>query len=64
MLLPDAPADVKAELSGVATHLNENEARRIGLEAGLVEVKVCAVTEVWAGLKFLIWVKDQPKKRI
>ena len=27
--------------------------RRIGLVAGLVDVKVCAVNEVWSGLKFV-----------
>ena len=47
--------------SGVATDLDENEVRRIGLDAGLVDVKVCAVTEVWSGLKFVIRVKDRPK---
>jgi hypothetical protein len=45
--------------SGVATDLNENEVRKIGLEAGLVDVKVCAVTEVWSGLKFVRRVKDR-----
>jgi len=25
-------------------------------------VKVCAVSEVWSGLKFVIRVKDRPKK--
>ena len=33
--------------SGVVTDLNEHEVRRIGLEAGLVDVKVCAVSEIW-----------------
>jgi hypothetical protein len=47
--------------SGVATDLNENLIREIGLKAGLVDVKVCAVTEVWSGLKFVIRVKDRPK---
>jgi hypothetical protein len=46
--------------SGVATDLNENDVRRIGLLAGLVDVKVCAVNEVWSGLKFVIRVKDRP----
>jgi hypothetical protein len=46
--------------SGVATDLNENDVRRIGLTAGLVDVKVCAVNEVWSGLKFVIRVKDRP----
>ena len=49
--------------SGVATDLNENEVRRIGLEAGLVDVKVCAVSEIWSGLKFVIRVKDREKRR-
>jgi hypothetical protein len=47
--------------SGLATDLNENEVRRIGLEAGLVDVKVCAVNEIWSGLKFVIRVKDRSK---
>jgi hypothetical protein len=45
--------------SGVATDLNENDVRRIGLAAGLVDVKVCAVSEVWSGLKFVRRVKDR-----
>ena len=45
--------------SGVASDLDENEVRRIGLEAGLVDVKVCAVNEVWSGLKFVIRLKDR-----
>jgi hypothetical protein len=48
--------------SGVATDLTENEVRRIGLEAGLVDVKVCAVTDVWSGLKFVIRVKDRAQR--
>jgi hypothetical protein len=47
--------------SGVATDLHENEVRKIGLETGLVDVKVCAVNEVWSGLKFVIRVKDRKK---
>jgi hypothetical protein len=47
--------------SGVATDLTDNEVRRIGLEAGLVDIKVCAVSEVWSGLKFVIRVKDRLK---
>jgi len=45
--------------SGVATDLNGNIVREIGLAAGLVDVKVCAVTEVWSGLKFVRRVKDR-----
>ncbi len=45
--------------SGVVTDLDENVVRQIGLDAGLVDVKVCAVTEVWSGLKFVRRVKDR-----
>jgi hypothetical protein len=48
--------------SGVATDLTENLIRQSGLDAGLVDVKVCAVTDIWSGLKFVIPVKDRPKK--
>jgi len=48
--------------SGVATDLTENVIRESGLNAGLVDVKVCAVTDVWSGLKFVIPVKHRPKK--
>ena len=47
--------------SGVASDLDENKVRGIGLETGLVDVKVCAVNEVWSGLKFVIRVKDREK---
>ncbi len=45
--------------SGVATDLNENIVRDIGLATGLVDVKVCAVTDVWSGLKFVRRLKDR-----
>jgi hypothetical protein len=45
--------------SGVATDLNENIVREIGLAVGLVDVKVCAVTDVWSGLKFVRRLKDR-----
>jgi len=45
--------------SDVATDLNDNVVREIGLAAGLVDVKVCAVTEVWSGLKFVRRLKDR-----
>ena len=47
--------------SGVATDLADYHVRQIGLDAGLVDVKVCAVNEIWSGLKFVIRVKDRPK---
>ena len=47
--------------SGVATDLSDGVVRETGLDAGLVDVKVCAVNEIWSGLKFVIRVKDRPK---
>jgi len=49
--------------SGVATDLTEDVVRQSGLDAGLVDIKVCAVTEVWSGLKFVIPVKNRPKAK-
>ena len=45
--------------SGMVTDLNENIVREIGLEHGLVDVKVAAVDEVWSGLKFVRRLKDR-----
>jgi hypothetical protein len=45
--------------SGVATDLTENPIRNLGLAAGLVDNKVCAVDETWSGLRFVIRVKDR-----
>jgi hypothetical protein len=45
--------------SGVATDITENVVRDIGLAIGLVDVKVCAVTDVWSGLKFVRRLKDR-----
>ncbi len=39
--------------SGMQTDLGENEVRKLGLATGLVDVKVCAIDEVWSGLKFM-----------
>jgi hypothetical protein len=47
--------------SGVPTDLNENLIRETGLAAGLVDNKVCAVTDVWSGLRFVYRLKDRPK---
>jgi hypothetical protein len=45
--------------SKVRTDVNENVVREIGLSNGLVDVKVCAVDEVWSGLKFMFRLKDR-----
>lgn len=45
--------------SGVETDLDENVVRTIGLGAGLVDNKVCAIDETWSGLRFVIRLKDR-----
>ena len=45
--------------SGEKTDLDGNVVRKLGLNAQLVDVKVCAVDETWSGLKFVIPVKDR-----
>lgn len=48
-------------VSRIVTDLNENIVREIGLENGLVDIKVCAVDEIWSGLKFVFRIKDRAK---
>jgi hypothetical protein len=43
----------------VPTDLDENIIRKFGLDEGLVDVKVCAVDDVWSGLKFVYRIKDR-----
>jgi len=45
--------------SGVASDLNEDLVRNIGLERGMVDVKVCAIDDTWSGLKFVYRLKDR-----
>ena len=47
----------------IPTDLTEDVIREIGLAAGLVDVKVIAVDEVWSGLKFVYRLQDRPAKR-
>ena len=39
--------------------LTDEVVQRIGLDAGLVDVKICAVNDIWSGLKFVYRVKDR-----
>ncbi len=47
--------------SGVSTDLTFERVQRIGLDCGLVDVKICAIDEVWSGLKFVIRLQDRKK---
>jgi hypothetical protein len=39
--------------SGIATDVTEDVIREIVLPTGWVDVKVCAVSDVWSGLKIV-----------
>ncbi|HEY2805372.1 MAG TPA: DUF3052 domain-containing protein [Gemmatimonadales bacterium] len=45
--------------SGVDTDLSEDLIREAGLASGLVDVKVCAVDDIWSGLKFVRRLADR-----
>jgi len=45
--------------SKMDTDINGNDVRRLGLEIGLVDIKVCAVDEDWSGLKFMYRKEDR-----
>ncbi len=40
--------------SGVATDITEDVVRTVASPLGLVDIKACAVDEVWSGLKLVI----------
>ena len=46
--------------SKIETDMTEDIIRNYALKIGLVDVKVCAVDEIWSGLKLVIPVKDRP----
>lgn len=48
--------------SGVATDVTEDVVRELGLAAGVVDVKVCAIDATWSGLKLVIRVQDRPPR--
>ncbi len=45
--------------SKVPTDVTDSVVREIGLAAGLVDNKVCAISEVWSGLRFVYRLKDR-----
>ena len=48
--------------SGVATDVTEDVVRELGLAAGVVDVKVCAIDATWSGLKLVVRLKDRPPR--
>jgi len=47
--------------SGVETDMTEGVARELGLANRLVDNKVCAIDEVWSGLRLVIRLEDRPE---
>jgi hypothetical protein len=59
MLWVSWPKKAAAKLHGIVTDVTEDTVRNEALAIGLVDVKVCAVTEVWSGLKLVIPVQNR-----
>jgi len=38
----------------IATDITENDIRNYALQNGLVDIKVCAVSDIWSGLKLVV----------
>ena len=55
-LNPEAPIWVSwpKKSAKVSTDITEGTIREIALPLGFVDIKVCAVTEVWSGLKLVV----------
>jgi len=47
--------------SGVASDLVFEKVQKTGLQAGLVDVKICAIDETWSGLKFVYRLQDRSR---
>jgi hypothetical protein len=45
--------------SKIITDITEDTIRNYAIKIGLVDIKVCAVDEIWSGLKLVIPVKDR-----
>ncbi len=60
-LRPDAMLWISwpKKVAKVSTDLTEDVVRKVGCRHGLVDVKVCAVNEVWSGLKFVYRLVDR-----
>jgi hypothetical protein len=48
--------------SGVPTDMTEDVVRDLGIATGLVDNKVCAVDQVWSGLRLVYRLRDRPAR--
>jgi hypothetical protein len=49
--------------SGVPTDMTEDVAREVAVARGLVDNKVCAIDEIWSGLRVVHRLRDRPGRR-
>jgi hypothetical protein len=49
--------------SKIATDMTEDVVRAVALPGGLVDNKVCAIDEIWSGLRLVYRVADRPAAR-
>ena len=54
------PKKTRKAASGLPTDVSENDVRAKGLAIGLVDNKVCAIDDVWSGLRFVFRLVDRP----
>jgi hypothetical protein len=47
------------KMSGIRSEITEDTVREVALPMGLVDIKVCAVDDVWSGLKLVIRKEDR-----
>jgi hypothetical protein len=45
--------------SGIVTDLTETYIRPFGLDTGLVDNKICAINDIWSGLRFVVRVENR-----
>jgi hypothetical protein len=45
--------------SGIVTDITEDDIRNFALKNDLVDVKVCAVSDIWSGLKLVVPLKSR-----
>jgi len=49
--------------SKVPTDLDFDGVQRLGLASGLVDNKICAIDQVWTGVRFVVRLADRPARR-
>ena len=48
----------------IETNVTEDQIRNLALSNGLVDLKVCAVDEIWSGLKLVVPLQDRKDEKV